>query len=230
MFHNLRTSQFRKAFIYTACLGLMITVASADQTAPETFTFNGSDATQFTLPAFDPSLGTLESVDLTFSLVSCGIVQAYNTSGVPLAFTNASVRLFGSVSGPGGVNLGSSFNATVASGVVQPKGLNWFYTALSDNSVSQHIDGDSLSLWENQPDDTVSFDYTHKTATYGGTSQGNGIRWGGKISGNGEVTVEYTYLSTGNLATPEPAGRYLSFIVAGAMLIMLLGRRKALVD
>lgn len=232
MFHKLHNSILVRTLGYCAISVLLTGVASADQTLSESFFITGhvqdaSPTGQFTLPAFDTTLGTLEDVDLTLTIHSCARLLIYNSSNSPLGFTEASLTLPGSVTGPGNIDLMTSLTASLDSGIAQP-GLNTFRTVKATNSASQHLDASALSLWENQPNNVIDFSYIKGDPTYHGTAPGGSLFFGGKIGGRGKFTVEYTYLSANNLATPEPAGKYFSGLVAGAMLIMLAGRRKLL--
>jgi hypothetical protein len=232
MFHNLRNSIYKRTLSYSALLVLLTGVASADQTLSESFftTGNVHDASstgQFTLPAFDTTLGTLEGVDITLTINSWAKLQIYNSSSNPVGFTDASLTLPGSVTGPGNINLMTSLTASLDSGIAK-SGLNNFDTDKVTNTASQHVNAGMLSLWENQPDNAINFSYTKGNPTYQGTDLGDSLFFGGSVREKGKLTVDYTYLSAGNLATPEPAGKFLSAIVAGAMMLMLVGRRKLL--
>lgn len=230
-----RKSIFKTALGFAATALLLTATATAQDTKTQTFSIGSplqclSSTGNFTLPDFDSSLGTLESINLTLTITNCSKIQVFNNSNQSVDFTNASLNLLGSVSGPGGTTLNTSVTASIPSGTAH-LGLNCFPTTKNSTTVSSLLDPSLFSLWQDQDGNVVDLSYVKGDPTFAGTALGNGLFFGGEIKGYGKVTVEYTYLSGGNgspIATPEPAGGYLSAIAAAGMMFMLFGRRKLL--
>ena len=231
MFLSISNSIWKVSLFCIAAWLLLMKSTSAQTTATESFNIGSalqclSSSGDFTLPDFNTSLGTLESVTLTLTLTNSSKINVYNTSGNLVDFVNASLILPGSVTGPDGVVLSTALDATVASGVANP-GINSYGTTMNPVTVSAVIDPSSFDLWEGSTNGAVDFSYSKGNSTYQGTDLGGGLLFGGTLKGCGEVTVEYTYLSSGSsLATPEPPGRYLSAIAAAGMALMLFGRKR----
>ncbi len=198
----------------------------------QTFTIGGtvesaSPFGEFTLPAFDPTLGTLQSIDLTLSIDSSSTIKVYNTASTPVGFTNASINLPLSVSAPSGITFTLNLGATLASGTAQP-GLNTFGALTTNETLSQSVGSAAFALFEDQPGGTVTFSYNKGNPTYQGTDLGNSLFFGGSETGSGELKIVYTYLNSAVQPTPEPAGMYLSLIVALALAALAAGRAQGL--
>jgi len=222
----------KTAFGCTASL-LLLTGAALAKTQTESFTTIAplkcsQNANNFVLPSFETTLGTLESVDITLTFASCSRIRVFNDGCTPQSFTDASMTMPITLDGPAGLDINTSLTASLASGLAKP-GLNSFCTTKSSTTDTQQINPGSFNLWENQPNDKVSFTLSKGNPTYQGTDHGNDLFFGGKARERGKITVQYTYCpGTGKQAVPEPSGKYLSGIVAAAMMLMLIGRRKLL--
>jgi hypothetical protein len=187
----------------------------------------------FTLPDFDPTLGTLESVNLTLSLTNCTELNVYNTGSSAASFVNASMTMPGTVIGPGDLTLNSNLQAMLASGTAQA-GMNTYSTIKITTTAGKSINSNSLNLWENQSGGVLDFSYTKGSPTYQGTDTGgDSLLFGGTVKGYGKVTVDYTYLAGAGdpppvppLATPEPAGKFFSALAASAMALLAFGRKR----
>jgi hypothetical protein len=228
MSHPICYSILAKILAGVSALALLAGSAAADPALTETFSINGSiqDAAhcgQFTLPDFDPTLGTLEGVDISLTIDSTAKIQVYNTAATPVGFADASLSLPGSVTGPGGIKLASTITASLDSGIAQP-GLNTFGSLSLINTLSQHVDAGSLDLWQGLSGGLVDFQYSKGNPTYKGTDLGNSLFFGGAETGSGTFKVVYTYLNPSTAAVPEPSARFLSMIVAGLMGLMWFGR------
>jgi hypothetical protein len=219
----------------TAALLITGTALAQDTTETESFSIGAplqtlSPSGDFTLPDFNTSLGTLESVDITLSIRSCSTIEVFNTSSNPQAFSNASLSLLGSVTGPNGLELNTTLDTVVPTGLAQ-SGINSLSTGKEIASTQESPTAAQLSLWENQAGGVLDFSYVKGNPTFQGTDVGgDNLLFGGNLKAYGDVTVEYTYLSNNDpgtpLAAPEPSGKYLSGLAAGAMALMLFGRRR----
>jgi len=229
-----------KHVLYCTASLLLIAGEASAKTQTESFTTAAQlgcsqYANNFILPSFDPTLGTLESVDVTLKFSSCSSINVFNAGCSPVSFTNASILMPIAVTGSNGFDFNTSLTASLPSGIANP-GMNNFWNMESSTTGKPQIDPSTLDLWESQPGGQISFDVSKGNNTYQGTAPGNDLLFGGKSHESGKITVEYTYLSSGcpgsgnsgNLATPEPSGKYLSAIVAAAMMLIVIGRRKLL--
>jgi hypothetical protein len=229
-----------KSIFRCATAALLITgTASADST-PQTESFSIGSSLQslsatgdFTLPNFDTSLGTLESVNLTLTVNNCSTINVFNASSSSESFSSATMNLLGSVTGPNNLLLNTSLESQAAPGVAQA-GINTFNPGKNTTTTLGSVDSSLLGIWENQPSGVVDLSYTKGNPTFQGTDTGgDNLLFGGTLKGYGEVTVQYTYLADSDpnsppLATPEPSAKYLSGLAAGAMALLLFGRRRLL--
>jgi hypothetical protein len=89
----------------------------------------------FTLPEFNPALGTLQSIDVTFALTYQGEVDIFNFSGVPqLATASSSVPIDITAPSPGVPSLTASNSVTgVIVGTSPP--LNEFPGAILNTTI-----------------------------------------------------------------------------------------------
>jgi hypothetical protein len=172
------------------------------------------------LPSFDTSLGTLEDVTISLAVVSKPSVRILDSGKSPFHFTNASMTMPYSVTSSSGLDFNSSVSSSVASGIAKP-GMNSYPTKLTYMTDSDMVNPDSFSLWENQPNNQIDFTVTKGDPLFEGTAIGNNLFFGGGIAARGKFKVVYTFL-----AAPEPSGKYLSAIVALAMALIVIGRKK----
>ena len=231
MCSSLRYSLSNYILVCASVLTLSISSSLADS-ATKTYSITGNvqdafNAGQVTLPDFDSSLGELQSIQLTLTIHDTSKIQVYNTSCSPVDFTNASIQFPGSVSGPGGLSFSLDLGASLASGTAKP-GLNTFSGLTSTQILSQGVGTASFGLFEDQASGVVTFDYLKGNPTYQGTDGGHSLFFGGSESGAGELKVVYTYLTSAVQPTPEPAGAFLSLLVALAMAALAAGRMRFL--
>ena len=212
---------------------VIATSMSARATPTETETFNAGASLQslmatgdFTLPDFNTQLGTLDSIDITLTVNSSSTIEVYNSTNSAVDFTNASLTVPGSVTGPGGASVSAILNAVLTSGVAQP-GMNTYEPTPTTITKSETLsDPGILSQWEDQVGGVVNLTYNKGSATYQGTDTGDGnLLFGGAAKGCGEFSVEYTY-SNDSAAVAEPASKYLTAIAAAAGVFLLMRRRK----
>lgn len=225
MLLSIRYSIFTIAISCMTGFLLFTGVASAQQTetfATSAYLSTSSNTNNFILPSFNTSLGTLESVDLTLNFNLCPGIQVFNDTSAAINFTNASLTQPIDVAGPDSFDYDVDLIGSLHKGTANP-GVNTFWLAGGLTSGTEDVDPDAFDLWENQPKEKVSLTVSQGNATYGGTALGNGLFFGGKASEWGKITVQYTYQ-----AVPEPSGRYLSAIVAAALMLILIGRKTLL--
>ena len=189
-----------------AAAALGATALSA-QAATETFTHDiAQTATPFTdtftLPAFDPALGTLTGVEVSRDWSGAAGVSIYNATGVTQTFTNATA------SNPVSVSITLSgltwtgtdtLTAAVASGTLAPGVNNFPGLPFTSSTLGNPIPPLSLADFEGAAL-TIPFVVTGGTGSYSGTSV-PGVYFGGSATVGGAVDIEYTYSKT----VPEPA-------------------------
>ncbi len=172
----------------------------------ETFTHTTSQSAvpftdSFTLPAFDTSLGTLKSVELTLTNNSVADVRIFNFSSSTLPFSDASETVGLTISG-GGLSSTVTVKAGPFSGVATP-GLNSFSGLTNSDSKSVTITS-GLAGFENPPNGVnLSFSAVSTVGNYTGTGDSNLFFSGSAVEG-GVTTLVYSYDTT-SAATPEPA-------------------------
>jgi len=181
--------------------------ALSAQAATQTFTYNIAQTQTpftdtFTLPAFDPALGTLTGVEVTAAWSGVANVSIINTTGVTQTFTNATV------SNPVSVSITLSgltwtgtdtLTAAVASGNLTSFANNFPGLPLTSSTLGNPIPPLSLADFEGAAL-TIPFVVTGDNGSYSGTSV-SGVYFGGSATVGGDVDIEYTYSNT----VPEPA-------------------------
>ena len=215
----------KTAFGYVASVLLLAGTATiqADPTT-ENFTNTSSIVSStFTLPDFDTTLGTLQAVTLTLDLTDSATIQVYDLASGPEDFQNASLTQQNTLTAPGLV-LAPSVNAIVAGGTAN-SGLNNVVSIPASQTATGNVDPRIFTLWEDQAGGTVDLSFTKGNPTFEGTDLGpNNLFFGGNLTGTATATVEYTYLASGTLAAPEPAGRFLTLLAGMAMTALAFGR------
>jgi hypothetical protein len=187
-----------------------------------------SSAGDFSLPAFDASLGTLQNIQLSVTITGTVEQIVYNSAGKPIGFKKAVYSLPGSISGPGAVVLNAvaptpvtSKSSRGGSGLFLAGGIP-LKSYTPHQTVISESDPSVLDLWQSPGNNAVDLSYTTSDSPLVAPN----LSLPNSFRGTASVTVAYTYDST--LATPEPPGKYLSAIVAAGMIFIFLGRRKLL--
>lgn len=230
---NLPTHPIFKTAAGCAALLLFFVQGASAQIVTETFTYTTPTQDMpisdlFSLPDFDTSLGTLQGIDLTFSTSATADIVVFNSTNKSANFTNASVTLPTSLTGPGSAVINATLSASLASGIATP-GFN-SYSGLTDSATeSKTISSGDFSLWEDQSGDKVNLTYTTGNGSYSGTGPLNTLFFGGSATGGQTTTVTYTYLKSTYQATPEPSQMALFGIALGAFALLLI-RRNAIRD
>ncbi len=218
-----RNSILQSSFNCATALILFAGIASA-QTTTEDFTFNSSFQSlssigSLSLPAFDPSLGTLENIQLTVALTGTARQTLVNSVGRITGVNSITYGLPGSISGPGNFIL----NATVPTHVSSPSSPG--VTTLSElptpvATVTDLTDPTNLDLWQGAGNN-VNLSYAVESPNIDIPTS---ILSPPSFQGKAHVTVTYTY-DSGILAAPEPPGKYLSAIAAAGVMFLWLRRR-----
>jgi PEP-CTERM motif len=172
----------------------------------------------FTLPEFNPALGTLESVAIQFALQYQGEVDIYNISGSTQTFTNASSSVPISITAPSEVLPPLSASYFVSSGSL-PSVFNSFPGPVLNTTIPLNPASADFGLYEGVGNNSYSLGYL--AGTYSGTpGNSNGtIFFGGDANSVGTASVIYTYAPV-----PEPSS--LVLMVLGAIGLGTMARRR----
>ncbi len=156
----------------------------------------------FTLPEFNPALGTLTGVELSFSLMYQGEVTVLNFSeyfgpGTTEAFTNGSSTVPIDMSTPSGLlsPLVMAAYSGVSGSVPVATTNDYFGPSTAMTPTFNPVSGD-FPLYTGVGDNSYTLSYG--TGTYAGT--GTYVGFGGDGNSSGTATVTYTYTPV-----PEPA-------------------------
>jgi hypothetical protein len=172
-----------------------------------------------TLEQFNPGLGTLTGVELVLNASATEVLEVLNFTDEPLSFTNGSASTPITVTGPAGTSTSVTASVSGVSGTVPGVlfSITPFAGTLETLSNSAAVLPADFGFYEGLG--TFMFNLLANTGTYGGT--GNNLGFGGSMTANGNVTVEYTYDA---VATPLPAG--LPLFATGLGVLGVLGRRR----
>jgi len=198
----------------TAQAGTIITqtFSSPPTTVPWSTTY---DANQF-----NPSLGTLTSVEIEVSSNIVASVDVYNFSGSPQSFTKATASIPITLTGPASLSLSATGGTAGLAGSAVP-GLNTFPGLPTTASTSTTLTSSgALAPYIGTGVSTLVFDFNAGDGTYSGTAV-SGVFFGGSATANATVDVIYTYTA----AIPEPSSVILAGI--GIVGVAVFGRRRA---
>ena len=174
----------------------------------------GSPASSFSLQLFDPSLGVLQSVELSFDGSVTDQVRVFNNTAVAQGFTNASasVPVTVGINLPGLVSFSSRLTATAsaASGTVSAGQTAYFNGSANPLNMATLLeDATAVSRFVGQggaDHATALFLVSSGVGTVGGTAA-SGVYFGSRALALGDVTVSYVYQPVS--AVPVPASAWL---------------------
>jgi len=177
----------------------------------------------FSLPEFNPALGTLVSVHLDFDLNYQGELDIFNFSGSTQSFTNASSSVPITISAPssGVPSLSASYSVSSGSLVSSPP-LNQFLGPVLNTTIP--FDALSADFASYEGIGNNSYLLAYLSGTYGGSTAAPGgtVFFGGDANSLGTASVLYTYS-----AVPEPDTLVLFGIGALGLLACGLARRRS---
>jgi hypothetical protein len=222
----------RLKLLAAAALGAAITVpacALAAQYVEPVVNLPTSGPTQvpwtsnFNIPLFNSSLGTLNEVEFYLTDTTSIAVQITNTTGVAQNFTNALASIPLMLTGPGlgPSGLVATVSTSLANGSANP-GTTDFTAVTNTQNVSWNTTT-GLSLFETGPL-PVSYIANAGAGSYSGSANG-GVDFGGVADVTGTFDVIYDYTPTPGV--PEPATWAFMMLGVGAIGAAMRGRRKA---
>jgi len=179
--------------------------------------------TAFTLPGFNPSLGTLTGVTLTLDLSTISAPFVYNPDGSSASFTNASVSFTTTVNAPDGADISILSQSNNYSGTAIPGGNLLSPATTKILSGTDDVSPSNFSLYTSSS--PLDFTVGALTQTSAGTSSDVHLLFGGSSSLSGDFTVEYDYTPSTE-AVPEPSTYAL--LLAGMTGLVFFARRRRL--
>ena len=179
----------------------------------------------FTLPNFDPSLGTLTGVTVSATTEALAQVDVFNATDRARAFSNARASIPLTVTAPAGVTLHLVATAGPIGGTAKP-GYNAFPGNSASGSGAIDLPVSAFAAFIGLAPGSFSMtpgDYTADfgDATFSGTAV-PGVFFGGNAFAGGSTTITYTYTDAPlPPPTPNPAG--MGMPVPEPMSLTLLG-------
>jgi hypothetical protein len=174
----------------------------------------------FTLPEFNPALGTLQSVQVSFAVQYQGEVDIFNFSGSPqTAFTaSSSVPITITAPSPGVPGLTAS-NSLMNASLTSSPPLNQFLGAVSNTTIPFAPLPANFASYEGIGNSNYTLAYSPGTYSGSTSAPGGTVFFGGDANSVGTASVVYTYN-----AVPEPST--LTLLGLGTVALAALARRK----
>jgi hypothetical protein len=197
-----------------AFLALAAVPAARAGVATETFTHTIVPTSvpftdNFTLPSFNPSLGTLTGVSVTMSLALTAEIDVINTSTTAQTFNNATATFSVTSTGPAGLVMNADPVTGPISGTAAPaQGATATFTrfpgltAFSSSTVQ--ILAPSFGPYVGGTGSPMTFTASLNNATFAGITSSPNLYFGGSAVEGGTISVNYTY-TTADTSVPEPA-------------------------
>jgi len=199
----------------TAQAGTIITQTFSSPPTPVAW------STTYDANQFNPSLGTLTSVEIEVSSNIVASVDVYNFSGSPQSFTKATASIPITLTGPASLSLSATGGTAGLAGSAVP-GLNTFPGLPTTASTSTTLTSSgALAPYIGTGVSTLVFDFNAGDGTYSGAAVSGVVFFGGSATANATVDVIYTYTA----AIPEPSSVILAGI--GIVGVAVFGRRRA---
>jgi PEP-CTERM motif len=171
----------------------------------------------FSLSEFNPALGTLTGVQISFGLTYAGELDVINFTNASNPFTSGMSQVPINVLTPSGLDSPLVTTAyAVASGIANPPqfATTFFMGPPTATSPSFTPGAGDFALYTGLGNNSYTLSYG--TGSYSGT--GVGVGFGGDASSSGTATVTYTY-------TPTPEPSTLVLLALGTLALAATSRR-----
>ncbi len=200
-----------------------VALAGTAQAQIQTFTFDVPEQTvpfteSFTLPGFDPALGTLTEVEITTFASVTATVEVLNTSDDDLEVADATATIPIDVTGPSDLSLQQDLTAGPFGGTALADSTTELGIATVTGTESETFT-DVMDLTEFTTDTLLTFAFSADAGEFAGTGPPGSVFFGGSASALGTITVVYTFIPI-----PEPS----SLVLVGLGGVALLAGRKVL--
>ena len=184
--------------------------------SPQSTSFNVDVALQ----KFDPTLGTLTGVTISFTADIIANIVVSNSLLTQQSFSNATASVPVTVTGPGSSTASGTAVAGPASGTVGPAVQYTIpvvppfnvtvptQTTVSgltaQTSGSHDVSSADFALYEGSGGSLVHLTFSGNSGTFAGSGV-NGVSFGGSATAGGDVKITYTYTASPPPAVPEPS-------------------------
>jgi hypothetical protein len=166
----------------------------------------------FTLPEFNPALGTLESISIKFALSYQGEVDIYNFSGsTQTASASSTVPLNFTAPSSGAPSVNAAYSVTGVSLTSTPAS-NAFLGPVLSTTLSFNPTSPNFAAYEGVGSSDYSLGYGDGTYSGTSTAPGGTVFFGGDANSSGTASVVYTF-------APAPEPTTLALLGSGLLAI-----------
>lgn len=177
------------------CLGILSSSAQALELtyshpiAPRNITFTEN----FTLPKFDPSLGSLNSLQIISDFTIAPVASVFNATNTSQPFTQATVSIPFTVNTPSGA-ITTSVISNPVDGIAAagPFVISYFPSSSVTQTLTTSINPTNFGLYQGSGGQSASFSFVTSEGTYGGIA-GTGVSFSGDAVASGNVSIHYSY-------------------------------------
>ena len=200
---NIRSTLLASGLMFIGCAAQAAFIESSATFAAQASPFT----VDLSVPLFDSTLGTLNSISLSLTTSVVGEIDVYNPGAVAKPFSNAQAVIPVTVTSRGldASSLTAVATATRAAGNAAP-GFNAFAGILSGASNSTNVLPSQFANYIGQGTGSALFSVIAGDGTFSGTT-GSNLFFGGSATAEGVFTIRYDYDPVA--AVPVPAAAWL---------------------
>ena len=186
---------FRTLGLSLGCLGFLgssvhaLELTYSHPIAPRNITFTEN----FALPKFDPSLGSLNSLQIVSDFTIAPVANVLNATNIPQSFTQATVSIPFTVNTPSGA-IATSVISNPVDGIAAagPFVISSFPSSSVTQTLTTSINPTNFGLYQGSGGQSASFSFVTSNGTYGGIA-GAGVLFSGDAVASGNVSIHYSY-------------------------------------